>query len=50
MCPAVIGGVTVYRDHHLTVTYARTLAPYVQRGLATSARYRAADLTAKKAQ
>ena len=33
-CPAVIGGVTVYRDpHHLTVTYARTLAPYVLRGL-----------------
>ncbi len=33
-CPAVIGGVTVYRDiSHLTVTYAKTLAPYVYRGL-----------------
>lgn len=26
-CPAVVGGVTVYRDgHHVTATYARTLA------------------------
>jgi peptidoglycan/LPS O-acetylase OafA/YrhL len=28
VCPAVLGHVTVYRDaHHLTATYARTLAP-----------------------
>ena len=27
-CPAIIGGVLVWRDaHHLTATYARTLAP-----------------------
>jgi len=33
-CPAVIGGVTVYRDvTHLTVTYAKTMAPYVYREL-----------------
>jgi len=33
-CPAVIGGVAVYRDvHHLTVTYSKTLAPYLYRGL-----------------
>ena len=33
-CPAVIGGVPVYRDfHHLTVTYARTMSPYVYREL-----------------
>jgi peptidoglycan/LPS O-acetylase OafA/YrhL len=29
-CPAVIGGVDVYRDkHHVTETYVRTLAPYL---------------------
>ena len=29
-CPAVIGGVVVYRDgHHLTATYASTLGPYL---------------------
>jgi hypothetical protein len=34
LCPAVIGGVTVYRDvTHITVTYAKTLAPYVYRRL-----------------
>lgn len=34
VCPAVIGGVTVYRDiTHLTVTYSKTLAPFVHRGL-----------------
>ncbi len=34
ICPAVIGGVTVYRDiTHLTVTYAETMAPYIYRGL-----------------
>ncbi|MDR1824423.1 MAG: acyltransferase [Bifidobacteriaceae bacterium] len=28
-CPAVIGGVNVYRDqHHITATYSRTLAPF----------------------
>ena len=33
-CPAVIGGVTVYRDgHHLTTTYTRTMAPYLLREL-----------------
>jgi peptidoglycan/LPS O-acetylase OafA/YrhL len=34
-CPVVIGGVAVYADtNHLTVTYARTLAPYLYRELA----------------
>ena len=29
-CPAIIGGVLVYRDsHHITATYATTLAPYL---------------------
>jgi hypothetical protein len=29
-CPAVIGNVLVYHDQsHLTVTYARTLAPFL---------------------
>ena len=33
-CPVVIGGVDVYADsNHLTVTYARTLAPYLDRVL-----------------
>jgi peptidoglycan/LPS O-acetylase OafA/YrhL len=33
-CPVVIGGVNVYFDNnHLTVTYARTLAPYLYQGL-----------------
>lgn len=30
-CPVVIGGVLVYRDrHHLTATYAKTLAPILE--------------------
>ncbi|WP_257793729.1 acyltransferase family protein [Microbacterium sp. JZ31] len=30
MCPAVLGGVIVYRDpHHLTATFASSLAPYL---------------------
>ena len=30
VCPAVIGGVNVYRDNsHLTVTYAKSLAPFL---------------------
>ena len=30
VCPAVIGGVNVYRDNsHVTTTYARSLAPYL---------------------
>lgn len=30
-CPGVIGNVLVYHDaHHLTATYARTLAPYLE--------------------
>lgn len=34
-CPVVIGGVNVYfESNHLTVTYARTLAPYLHRELA----------------
>lgn len=34
-CPAVIGGVLIYRDtHHLTATYARTLAPFLSNALA----------------
>ena len=33
-CPAIIGGVLVYRDdHHITATYASTLAPYILAGL-----------------
>jgi peptidoglycan/LPS O-acetylase OafA/YrhL len=33
-CPAVIGGITVYRDiSHITTTYARTLTPYLWRRL-----------------
>ncbi len=33
-CPVVIGGVGVYADgNHLTVTFARTLAPYLYRTL-----------------
>ncbi|MET0838444.1 MAG: acyltransferase family protein [Marmoricola sp.] len=33
-CPVVVGGVNVYRDNnHLTVTYARTLAPYLFRAI-----------------
>ncbi|MEL7976899.1 acyltransferase family protein [Isoptericola sp. F-RaC21] len=33
-CPAVIGGVNVYRDtHHLTATYAKTMTPYLEREL-----------------
>ncbi|MEH3034763.1 MAG: acyltransferase family protein [Aeromicrobium erythreum] len=36
-CPAVIGGVNVYRDNsHLTITYTRTLAPYLLRELRRS--------------
>ena len=33
-CPVVIGGVNVYRDNnHVTVTYAKTLAPYLYRAI-----------------
>ncbi len=33
-CPAVIGGVNVYRDRdHISITYAETLAPYIWRDL-----------------
>ncbi len=33
-CPAVIGGVTVYFDaSHMTSTYSRTLAPYLEKKL-----------------
>ena len=36
-CPVVIGGVNVYFDNnHLTVTYAKTLAPYLYRELTRS--------------
>lgn len=36
-CPAVIGGVVVYRDgHHLTATYAATLGPYLADRLAAA--------------
>jgi peptidoglycan/LPS O-acetylase OafA/YrhL len=35
VCPAAIGGVVVYRDgHHITKTYARSLAPYLSERLA----------------
>jgi hypothetical protein len=31
VCPSVIGNVLIYRDdHHLTATYSRTLAPFIQ--------------------
>jgi peptidoglycan/LPS O-acetylase OafA/YrhL len=34
ICPAVIGGVTVYRDvTHMTVTYSKTLGPFIYREL-----------------
>lgn len=34
VCPAVIGGVPVYHDNsHLTATYSRTLAPYLEAAL-----------------
>ena len=34
-CPAAIGGIPVSRDnHHLTATYAQTLAPQLWAGLA----------------
>lgn len=33
-CPAVIGGVLVYRDkHHMTATYARSMAPVLSRSI-----------------
>ena len=33
-CPGVIGNVLVYRDgRHLTATYARTMTPYIERGI-----------------
>ena len=36
-CPVLIGGVNVYSDgNHLTVTFARTLAPYLYRALVTA--------------
>ena len=38
-CPAVIGDVLVYRDdHHLTATYSRTLAPFLEDKLALALR------------
>jgi len=34
-CPVVIGRFLVYRDeHHMTVTFAESLAPYIDRALA----------------
>jgi hypothetical protein len=34
-CPVVIGGVNVYADNnHLSVTYAKTLGPYLLRAMA----------------
>ncbi len=34
-CPAVVNGIIVYRDtHHLTATFARSLAPALDRGIA----------------
>ena len=31
LCPAVVGNVLVYMDsHHLTQSYAETLAPYLR--------------------
>jgi hypothetical protein len=35
LCPSIIGGALVYRDHHhVTATYSRTLAPRFERELA----------------
>jgi hypothetical protein len=37
-CPAVIGNVLVYHDaHHLSATYARTLAPYLSDAIVDAA-------------
>lgn len=33
ICPAVIGNVLVYRDNHMTNTFAKTLAPALARQL-----------------
>ncbi len=34
VCPPVVGNVLVYRDgRHLTATYARTMTPYIERGI-----------------
>ena len=34
-CPVVVGNVLIYRDnHHLTATYARSLAPFLSTALA----------------
>ncbi|MGH1563817.1 acyltransferase family protein [Mumia sp. DW29H23] len=34
-CPAVVGGANVYRDsNHVSITYARTMAPYYRQALA----------------
>ena len=36
LCPPIVGNVLVYRDvHHLTRTFARTMAPYLERRLLT---------------
>jgi peptidoglycan/LPS O-acetylase OafA/YrhL len=36
-CPVVIGGVNVYRDdNHVSVTYAKTLAPYLYKAIVSS--------------
>ncbi|MEL1262758.1 acyltransferase family protein [Pseudoxanthomonas putridarboris] len=38
-CPVVIGGVLVYRDkHHLTATYARSMAPMLADGIESAMR------------
>lgn len=35
-CPVVIGGANVYRDdHHVSVTYTKTLAPYIWRQISS---------------
>ena len=33
VCPAVVGGVLVYRDNHLTDSFARSLAPVLSRSV-----------------
>lgn len=41
-CPAVIGGVFVYRDnHHMTATFARTLVESLERKLSLPSRFKA---------
>jgi hypothetical protein len=38
-CPPIVGNVLVYQDnHHLTGTYALTIAPYLEKRLLTASK------------